>query len=489
MVSTIDVLPGRYANPRPIGSGGMGRIFRATDSELSRDVAVKVLADRYASDEQVRARFRREALAAARLSGNPNIVTIFDVAEHHGRPLIVMEYLEGGSLESRIHGHGGCPPRQVLEWLGQAASALDAAHAAGVVHRDVKPANLLLDSEDQVHVADFGIASAAGLDSFTETGTILGSAGYLSPEQARGERATAASDRYSLGIVGFELLAGERPFAAASTTVEAARHVTDPVPSIHARKSELPRSLDGVFRRMLAKDPADRYPTAAEFVAELRAALHEDAGTTGWILPARATAPTAATRVARTPAVATRVARTPAVRRERNSARWAVPLLLVVLAAAGVAAAFAATRGDSPHAATQEGKPVTIVRTVTAPGETIQQTVTASAPPPPSTAAAPTPPTTSPSLGSSGATLANEGYAKMRAGDYNGALPLLEQAVQRLNGSGSLGEAYADYNLAYTRYALGQCTDVLPLLDHSERIQGRRVEIDRLRRDVQKNCG
>jgi eukaryotic-like serine/threonine-protein kinase len=475
MASATDVLPARYAHPRSIASGGMGRILRATDTELSRDVAVKVLADRYADDAEVRARFRREALAAARLSGNPNIVTIFDVAEHHGRPMIVMEYLEGGSLEARIHGHGGCPPGQVLTWLAQAATALDAAHAAGVVHRDVKPGNLLLDREDNVHVGDFGIASAVGLDSFTEAGTILGTAGYLSPEQARGERATAASDLYSLAVVGFELMAGERPFESPSTTVEAARHVNDPVPPIHSVKPELPRVLDGVFRRALAKDPAARYPTAAEFVAELRAALHEDAGTTGWILPAAAAAaaPTAATRV---------------LHGRRSSRLPLLLLLLVVLLAAGVAAAIAATRGGgSPHATAATHGPVTILRTVTAPGRTVQQTVTAPAAPPPTSATTPTTATT-PTSGSSGNDLAAAGYAKMQAGDYSGALPLLEQAVQRLNGSGSLGEAYADYNLAYTHYELGQCTDVLALLDHSEQIQGRRKEIDALRRDARKAC-
>ena len=128
-----------------LASGGMGRVFHAVDTELRRDVAVKVLADRYAGDEQVRARFRREAMTAARLSGNPNIVTIFDVAEYGGLPMIVMEYLHGGSLEARIEGHGGCPLAQVLAWLEQAAQALDAAHTAGVVHRDIKPGNLLLD--------------------------------------------------------------------------------------------------------------------------------------------------------------------------------------------------------------------------------------------------------------------------------------------------------------------------------------------------------
>jgi serine/threonine-protein kinase len=462
----------------------MGRVFHATDSELRRDVAVKVLADRYADNENVRARFRREALAAARLSGNPNIVTIFDVTEYQGRPMIVMEYLHGGSLEARVQGQGGCPPAQVLSWLEQAAAAIDSAHAAGVVHRDIKPGNLLLDSRDHVHVGDFGIASAVGLDSFTETGTILGTAGYLSPEQARGERATAASDRYSLGVVAYELLAGRRPFESESTTAEAARHATAPVPSIHRDKSDLPPAFDRVFRRALAKSPGARYQSAAEFVAELRAALHEDAGTTGWIVPARARQ-TAITQVSQ-PAHAARPQASPG--RAPRPRRWLVPLLFAFLIGGGIAAAVAATRSSAPHSATARRRPVTILRTVTQPGTTIAQTVTAPAPPPATTTPG-TPPPTTQATSPTGAGLNAEGYAKMRAGDYRGALPLLEQAVQQLSGTGSLDEAYADYNLAYTQYALGQCTDVLSLLDHSQSVQGRRREIDALRHDAQKACG
>jgi eukaryotic-like serine/threonine-protein kinase len=477
MASTTDVLPPRYADAKLIASGGMGRVLHAIDRELRRDVAVKVLADRYADNESVRARFRREALAAARLSAHPNIVTIFDVAEHEGRPMIVMEYMSGGSLETRVQGQGGCPPAQVLAWLEQAAGALDSAHAAGVVHRDIKPGNLLLDGRDEVHVGDFGIASAVGLDSFTETGTILGTAGYLSPEQARGERATDASDRYSLAVVAYELLAGRRPFESESTTAEAAQHATAPVPSIHGEKSDLPPAFDAVFRHALAKDPPARYPSAAEFVGELRAALYEDAGTTGWIVPARAAAPTAVTRVAAPPAV----------NRPAGSRRRLLPLLLLLLLVAGAAAAFAATRGSSPHPAAGTPRPTTILRTVTQPGTTIEQTVTAPATPPPTTATAPS--TVVAPASSSGSDLNLQGYAKLRAGDYQGALPLLEQAVQKLSGSGSIDEAYADYNLAYTRYALGECTGVLSLLDQSQSIQGRRKEIDALRHDAQKACG
>lgn len=487
MASTTDVLPPRYADAALIASGGMGRVFHAVDRELRRDVAVKVLADRFADNADLRARFRREALAAARLSGNPNIVTIFDVAEHQGRPMIVMEYLDGGSLERRVQGRGGCPPAQVLAWLEQAAGALDAAHAAGIVHRDVKPGNLLLDSRDQVHVGDFGIASAVGLDSFTETGTILGTAGYLSPEQARGERATAASDRYSLAVVAYELLAGRRPFESESTTAEAMRHATAPVPSIHDEDLDLPRGFDPVFRRALAKDPAARYPSAAEFVAELRAALHEDAGTTAWVLPARPV-PTAVTRVASPRPAARPPAAEPPTR--PSSRRWLLPLLLLLLIGGG-AAAYAATRSSSgrAHTAARTPEQVTILRTVTQPGTTVEQTVTAPAVEQPTTAATTgAPPATAPAGNPSGTALNAEGYAKMRAGDYGGALPLLEQAVQRLSGTGALAEAYADYNLAYTEFALGQCTDIVSLLDRSEAIQGRRREIDALRRDARKAC-
>jgi serine/threonine-protein kinase len=467
MPSKLDTLPSRYTNARPIGSGGMGEIYRATDRELDRDVAVKVLAARYAQDEPSRRRFKREALAAARLSGHPNIVTIFDVAEQHdGRPMIVMAYLSGGSLEQRAKGSDPCPPGQVLDWLEEAAAALDAAHAAGIVHRDVKPGNLLLDDRGHVHVADFGIASAVGMDSFTLTGTILGTAGYLSPEQARGERATAASDRYALAIVAWELLTGHRPFEAGSPTEEAAAHVNAPVPSVHEANPSLPRAFDDVFRRALAKDPHARYSTAAEFVASLREAIHEDAGATRWIVPAQS-APAHVVRTGRT-------------------RRLGIPLLLVLLLAGGVLAAVLTLRGGDKSAATS---PPTVVRTITQPGTTVERTVT-TAQQVTTTTPATTPATTAaqtPTSGS-GASLNDAGYAKMQSGDFAGARPLLEAAVQRLDGTGGLAEAYADYNLAYTRFALGDCTDVLTLLDRSEGIQGPRPPISHLRRDARKAC-
>ena len=286
-----DILPPRYRSPKRIALGGMGEVYRATDSVLGRAVAVKLLAERYSRDDAVRGRFTREALAAARLSGEPNIVTVFDVGEHAERPFIVMEYLSGGSLEERIQKDGAQEVGQSLEWLEQAAAALDAAHRHGVVHRDVKPANLMLDRNGTIHVADFGIASAAGTDSLTMTGTVLGTAGYLSPEQAQGERATPASDRYALAVVAFELLSGRRPFVSESITAEAVAHVNAPVPSIAEICEGLPEELDAVFRQALAKDPAERFETASEFVAALRAALAEAAGATRSFRPTPAAAP------------------------------------------------------------------------------------------------------------------------------------------------------------------------------------------------------
>jgi serine/threonine-protein kinase len=462
-----DILPPRYRGPQVIGRGGMGDIYRATDSALGRAVAIKVLADRYAQDDAVRERFTREALAAARLSTEPNTVTIFDVGEHNGRPYIVMEYLGGGSLDDVVRREGAQPPQRVFTWLEQAGLALDAAHAEGVVHRDVKPGNLMLDREGSVHVADFGIASAAGMESLTVTGTVLGTAGYLSPEQAQGDRATPASDRYALAVVAFELLTGRRPFEAETPTAEAAAHVNAPVPSISSR-SGLPRELDPVLERALAKDPNRRYETCADFVAALRAAVADAAGSTR-ALPVAAPATAATVPLRAAEEKVTRVPLPPARR-----ITWPVLIaLLLAGAVAGALLAFLLTRGDSGSEA-----PTTVVtefRTVTTQGEvtTVEKPVTV---------------TTSAVPGQSGAELNNAGFAKMQAGDYAGALPLLEEAVRKLSGTDTLDEAYASYNLAFTRFQLGNCDGVLELLDRSESIQGERKEIDRLRKDAEKAC-
>lgn len=463
MPAETDILPPRYLRPVRIGRGGMGDIYRAEDELLGRVVAVKLLSERYSEDDAVRQRFTREALTAARLSNAPSTVTIFDVGEWNDRPFIVMEYLSGGSLADRLAG-GAQPAGQALEWLEQAAAALDAAHGHGVVHRDVKPANLLLDDDERLHVADFGIASAAGLDSFTAAGTVLGTAGYLSPEQARGERADAASDRYALGIMAYELLTGRRPFENESPTAEAAAHVSLPVPRISEAATELPRELDEVFQRALAKEPADRHASCTELVWAIRAALAESAGRTRVLAPL-VVAPT--TRVMRQPG-----------RRAR------APLVIVALVALGLAGAALAgivLSGGEEQATAPD--PSTVRETITTLGTTLTVVTTApAATVPPDTTPEPAPPAESPSARN------DAGYALMQQDRFDEALPLLEQAVDGLSGSGELAEAYASYNLAYTRLALGSCDGVLDLLDRSAEIQGELKEIRRLRKDAEKGC-
>jgi predicted Ser/Thr protein kinase len=425
--------PDRYRDPHLLARGGMGEVYRATDTSLGRPVAIKLLDGRWAADDAIRRRFTREALAAARISSDPSIVTIFDAGDWDGQPFIVMEYLPGGSLQDVLQREGAQPPARALEWLEQAGHALDHAHACGVVHRDVKPANLLLGPDGRVHVADFGVATAAGLDSVTMTGTVIGTAGYLSPEQAEGRDATPASDRYALAVVAYELLAGSRPFESASPTAEAAAHARSQVPPVSARHRGIPLDADAVFARALAKRPADRFSTCAELVAALRSAFSDAAGVT------RIAAGTQPPR------------------------RAVLPLVLALLAAAGIGAAvLLAERGGGGHAS-----PARI--TITERGTTIRETVTAQASPPPAA------PTT--------ASAAQQGYAKMQAGDYAGALPLLEQAAQSLQGSNTIAEAYNDYNLAFTLAKTQGCSpQVHHLLDASQHIQGHRAQIDDLRK-------
>src|SRR5579884_1254612 len=467
MAVETELLPDRYRDATRIGRGAMGDIYCATDTMLGRAVAIKLLARRYAEDVAIRARFTREALAAARLSSAPHVVTIYDVGEWEGRPYIVMEYLRGGSLADVLGREGAQPPGRALGWLEQAAVALDAAHRIGVVHRDVKPANLLLDEAGNVYVADFGIASAAGMDSLTATGTVLGTAGYLAPEQAQGQRATAASDRYAFAVVAWELLTGERPFASDSLTAEAAAHVNRPVPSVCTRLPSLPCELDPVFERALAKDPAARYPACAELVADLRAALDAAAGRTHVLAASAPTRYSAGTVPGQS------------LRRRRRSS-WIAPLLgsLALAAIAGGVAAALLARGSSTPPPQQAAHQPTI-RTVTL-GTTVVQTVTVPAPAP--AAASPTtstpPPTTAPPSNDPHS-LNDQAWALMQRGDFTDALPLLQRAVPALAGAGPTDpyEAYANFNLGYTLVQLGRCDEAIPYLQTAKRLEPDRHEV------------
>ncbi|HWH95461.1 MAG TPA: serine/threonine-protein kinase, partial [Baekduia sp.] len=272
-------LPPRYRVVRHIANGGMATVWAAEDSVLERLVAVKVLAAGYAADEAARRRFTREARAAARVSDHPNVVTIFDIGETADAPthaFIVMEHFAGGTVADRIKSGVQLPPPLVLQWLRQTASALDAAHAADIVHRDVKPANLLLDQNGRLAVGDFGIASLAGETAVTAAGQVLGTAAYLSPEQARGRIATPASDRYSLAVVAYELLCGRRPFAGETPMEQArARVESDPITATG------PCDAAGdVLRWGLAREPEARPPSATAFVEALEEALGDAADPT-----------------------------------------------------------------------------------------------------------------------------------------------------------------------------------------------------------------
>ncbi|HJS93451.1 MAG TPA: serine/threonine-protein kinase, partial [Solirubrobacteraceae bacterium] len=269
-------LPERYEPLRHIATGGMASVWCAQDHALGRNVAIKLLAERFAYDEGAMERFMREARAAARLSGHPNVVMIYDVGEtgaedaEPSRAFIVMEYLAGGTVADALRVDS---VRRVhaVKWVHEAASALDYAHSRGVLHRDIKPANLLLDRDRVLHVADFGIARLGTEDTITATGQVLGTASYLAPERALGRPATDASDRYSLAVAAYELLVGERPFTASHFAVQARQHVEDAPPAASERNRALPPAVDAVLARGMAKRPEQRWPTAQDFAQALEA--------------------------------------------------------------------------------------------------------------------------------------------------------------------------------------------------------------------------
>jgi serine/threonine-protein kinase len=342
-----DLIADRYELEELVGTGGMSTVFRAHDRQLERRVAIKILHEHYADDPEYLERFRREARAVARLS-HPNIVTVIDRGDDGGRQYIVFEHVEGENLKELVVRSGRLSVRRALELALDVANGLAFAHEHGLVHRDVKPQNVLLSREGEVKVTDFGIARSLHVEhGVTQTGTVLGTGEYLAPEQASGKPVSPATDVYSLGVVLWELLAGDVPFVGENFVAVALRHVNEPPPSLRERRPDVMPRLEAAVDRALAKDPGRRFPSMAAFAKELRACLAEVEGDAP---PPPAQDDLELTRV--TPPVPASPARATARRRARPRTRSRPrPLWYALLALLVAGAAFAAVLllGGSGH--------------------------------------------------------------------------------------------------------------------------------------------
>lgn len=263
---------GRYKIKELIGGGGMSNVYLAHDMILDRDIAIKMLRYDFSNEEELRRRFQREALSTTSLA-HPNIVNIFDVGEDGAIPYLVMEYVPGKTLKEYIIEHSPIAPERAVKIMKQLASALAHAHHNQIVHRDIKPQNILMDEEGNVKISDFGIAMALSATSYTQTNSVLGTVHYLSPEQARGGNATKKSDIYSLGIVMYELLTGRLPFLGESAVSIALKHLQTETPSLREIVPTIPQSLENVVLKATAKNAQHRYQSADEMDEDLSTVL------------------------------------------------------------------------------------------------------------------------------------------------------------------------------------------------------------------------
>ena len=485
-------LPKRYRVARHIASGGMASVWEAQDLLLRRTVAVKVLGAHFDLDSGARERFQREARTSAQLSDR-HIVTIYDIGEHREHAFIVMEYFAGGTVADRLRAArgaapGGVPRETALRWLREAAAGLDIAHAAEIVHRDVKPANLMLDAHDRLAVGDFGIARLADDTQMTQTGQVLGTAAYLSPEQALGQPATAASDRYALAVVAYELLTGARPFTAGPPAAQARQHVEAPPPRASQAAPDLPRAVDAVLARGLAKEASERPATATAFVGELELAL--DAQAPAAVEPTRriaAVLPTEPTRRARpAPARETpppsrvppapKPTPTPATPRPRGRDRRVVPLVLLALAAlsiGGIAALASGGKDDpssdgrTPSSATQAQDGAGASKKTT-PSPQPESEQSATPPPPPASGVADL------------VALDARGYGFIKQERYADAVGPEQQAVdgfRERQQTSNTNYAFALYNLGTALHRSGRSSDAIPYLEERLKISNDRRSI------------
>jgi eukaryotic-like serine/threonine-protein kinase len=348
-VTQGEVIAGRYDLLELIGKGGMSSVWKAHDRLLDRQIAIKVLHPQYTEDEEYVERFRREARSVAQLS-HPNIVTVIDRGQDAGRQFIVFEYVEGENLKQLLRRTGPMPVGDALVLTLQMARALSFAHGRGLIHRDVKPQNVLLNADGQAKMTDFGIAREVDVQGVTITGTVLGTSEYIAPEQARGQHVDAQTDVYSLGVVLYELLTGAVPYEGETFVTVALKHVNEPTPNVLGQRPDVPIRVARAVERAMAKSPADRFESMHDFVDELEACLAE-------LDPASEEA----TMIARRPGVpAAGRGRSPGRRRRRLGLLWPIAAVLGVLAAASLAAfgtlALRDDDGNGPQAAT--GPPI-----------------------------------------------------------------------------------------------------------------------------------
>ena len=334
-------LGGRYTLESRIGSGGMSTVYRAHDETLERFVAIKVMNREVATDSDQLERFRREARAVARLS-HPNIVHVIDAGEDDGRPFIVFEYIEGETLKNRIRRLGRLEIPEAVAYCIEIARALGAAHANHIVHRDVKPQNVLLDHEGTAKVTDFGIARTLEEDGLTDDGRVLGTTDYVSPEQALGQPVTGQSDLYSLGIALYEMLTGQLPFSAETQVAVAMKHVREEIPDVRRLRPDVSATLASVVERATAKDLSERYADDAELIADLENVLALETTRAG-------TADGEVTTVLKTLPPQTRRRVPLSIRRPRAAA--AISLLAVLVIAGAIVALVLNT-----HSGPQGGK-------------------------------------------------------------------------------------------------------------------------------------
>ncbi|GHV97768.1 serine/threonine protein kinase [Lactobacillus nasalidis] len=272
MINKGYLLGDRYRIVDTLGEGGMANVYLADDIILKRQVAVKIIRLDLQKDSQVLARFQREALATSELS-HPNIVSVFDVGTDHGLPYMVMEYVKGPDLKDYIRENSPIPLPKVIKIMDQILSAMELAHKHNVIHRDLKPQNILMDEKGNIKIADFGIAVALNQSAITQTNSVLGSVHYMSPEQTRGGMVTKQSDIYSLGIILYEALTGHVPFNGETPVAIALKHAEDDIPSLRKQNKAIPQALENVVLKATAKDPRDRYASVAEMKADLDSSL------------------------------------------------------------------------------------------------------------------------------------------------------------------------------------------------------------------------